>query len=35
MKKYCRHDWIWTSHMSFEDGEYWTCSKCGKVKFPK
>jgi hypothetical protein len=32
-KKYCRHDWIFESHWDFRDGEYYVCSKCGKVKF--
>lgn len=33
-KPYCHHSWIFESHNDFRDGEYYTCSKCGKVKFP-
>ena len=29
-----RHAWRWESHNDYRDGEYYTCTKCGKVKFP-
>lgn len=32
-KPYCRHNWVFESHLDFRDGEFYTCSKCHKVKF--
>ena len=34
-KYYSRHKFTqWVSNNSFADGEYWTCERCGAIKFP-